>query len=112
MMTADEIAQEVLRRCEEGAIQKDAAEALGQELGISPRSILNNYLKVIPTEQRPAQSRQGAARKKYEKEKRERRDAQTCTVRCACGWSHDGLLGEGRRAFAEHRAECAALAAA
>jgi hypothetical protein len=111
-MTKDEMAQEMLRRCEAGALQKDAAAALGQELGISPRSLLNHYCTLIPSEQRPAQSRQGAARKKREREMRERRDAQQVTVRCACGWHHDGLLGEGRRAFAEHRAGCAVLTAA
>lgn len=109
MMTREEIAQEMLRRCEEGAMQKDACQALAEEIGLSPKSILAIYTKAVPKEMRPINGGTQMARRKREMERRERRDAQTCVTRCAhagCSWLFEGTVGEGRIAHAEHRETC------
>jgi hypothetical protein len=112
-MTSDEIAQAVLARCENGAMQTDAAKAIAEEVGYTWRTVMNIYVTRIPREQRPIQGRNSAQRK-AEMARRARKDLQQVTTRCATCRRviHEGPLGEGRRVFAEHRAECSALAAA
>jgi hypothetical protein len=107
-MTKEEIAQEMLRRCEDGAQQQEAAKAMAEELGLSWRSVFSNYTECIPTEQRPSQSKQGKARRERERQIRAAREAQPVITRCAgCRRVvHEGPMGEGRVALAAHRETC------
>jgi hypothetical protein len=111
MMSHDEIAQEVLRRCEKGELQKDACQAVGEQIGVAWRTVLSIYAKKIPKEQRPINGGTQASRRKVDMERRAKRDAQTCVTRCAndgCPWFFDGTVKDGREAHAEHRETCTA----
>jgi hypothetical protein len=113
MMSAEEMAQAVLARCMEGELQKEACQAVAEEVGISWKSVRATYTKRIPKEMRPINGGSQAARRKAEMERRAKREAQTCITRCGCGWSFDGTVREGREKYAAHRAECpGAMAAA
>jgi hypothetical protein len=110
-MSREEVAAEMLRRCEEGAFQKDAAEAVAEIAGYSATTCLLIYTQEVPKEQRPINGGTGVARRKRELEKRTRLEAIEVTTRCAgagCTWKFDGTVKDGREAYARHRETCTA----
>jgi hypothetical protein len=111
MMGAEEMAEAVLARCMEGAFQKEACQAVAEEVGVSWKSVLAAYTKLIPKEQRPINGGAGAARRKAERVRREKREAVVVKTACAgigCEWEYTGTVKDGRTAYATHAAECTA----
>jgi hypothetical protein len=110
IVSAEEIAQKMLALCEEGASQREASEKMSRELdGLSRQRIREMYRAEVPADQRPDNGPQ-AGRRAAERKRREQRDAQHVTVRCAgCGEVvYDGPLGKSRCALPEHRETCSA----
>jgi hypothetical protein len=107
MMSAEEMAQAVLARCMDDAFQKEACQAVAEEVGVSWKSVLAAYTKLIPKEQRPINGGAGAARRKAERARREKREAVVVKTACAgigCEWEYTGTVKDGRTAYATHAA--------